>query len=324
MNRRMAAAGGWLALLMLVGAASGCAGAASKEKQPAEAQIALIAPQRSGALADSIRLGAEAAAKEYGSQLLYMDANVSDSGEEGQLKAAQRAIAQGASVLLLDPDSEQQLRLIAEEAGKAGASVVTLNDSYPVEGIASSISINNREAGRMAGEAMAELLHGRGIVSLLGSDSEAPGYEQRELGVVEALSGHKEITVHTGYSCGSSPDGCAEAARLLMEQADGVVALQEQGVLSTAQEAVKRGLSSRVKIVGFGSEVPQLELLQDGIIDILVVQSGFNAGYLGMQQAHELLEGGHVDRTVTLDTKVVNPDSMFWMDNQKLLFPFVK
>ncbi|MGU3473508.1 substrate-binding domain-containing protein [Paenibacillus sp. D51F] len=323
MNRRLAAAGGWLAMLMLTAAASGCAGAASKEK-PAEAQIALIAPQRSGALADSIRLGAEAAAKEYGSQLLYLDANVSDSGEEGQLKAAQRAIAQGASVLLLDPDSEQQLRLIAEEAGKAGASVVTLNDTYPVEGVASSISINNREAGRMAGEAMAELLHGNGIVSLLGSDSEAPGYEQRELGVVEALSGHKGITVHTGYSCGNSPDGCAEAARLLMEQADGVVALQEQGVLSTAQETVKRGLASRVKIVGFGSEVPQLELLQDGIIDILVVQSGFNAGYLGMQQAHELSGGGHVDRTVTLDTKVVNPDSMFWMDNQKLLFPFVK
>ncbi|WP_164763061.1 substrate-binding domain-containing protein [Paenibacillus humicus] len=323
MNRSLAAACGWLSLLLLAAAASGCAGAASKEK-PAEAQIALIAPQRSGALADSIRLGAEAAAKEYGSQLLYMDANVSDSGEEGQLKAAQRAIALGASVLLLDPDSEQQLRLIAAEAGKAGASVVTLNDTYPVEGVASSISINNREAGRMAGEAMAELLHGKGIVSLLGSDSAAPGYEQRELGVVEALGRHKEITVHTGYSCGSSPDGCAEAARLLMEQADGVVALQEQGVLSTAQETVKRGLSSRVKIVGFGSEVPQLELLQDGIIDILVVQSGFNAGYLGMQQAHELLEGGHADRTVTLDTKVVNPDSMFWMDNQKLLFPFVK
>ena len=240
MNRRLAAACGWLSLLLLAAAASGCAGAASKEK-PAEAQIALIAPQRSGALADSIRLGAEAAAKEYGSQLLYMDANVSDSGEEGQLKAAQRAIALGASVLLLDPDSEQQLRLIAAEAGKAGASVVTLNDTYPVEGVASSISINNREAGRMAGEAMAELLHGKGIVSLLGSDSAAPGYEQRELGVVEALGRHKEITVHTGYSCGSSPDGCAEAARLLMEQADGVVALQEQGVLSTAQETVKRG-----------------------------------------------------------------------------------
>ena len=60
------------------------------------------------------------------------------------------------------------------------------------------------------------------------------------------------------------------------------------------------------------------------MIDELIVQSGFNAGYLGMQQAHELLEGNDVESSIILDTKRVNSDSMFWMDNQKLLFPFVK
>ena len=142
--------------------------------------------------------------------------------------------------------------------------------------------------------------------------------------MLQELGSYSGITVRSGYSCGASPDGCAEAARQLMDEADGVVALQEQGVLSAAREAQKRGVQRRVKLVGFGSEASELELLQDGVIDELIVQSGFNAGYLGMQQAHELLVGNDVESSIILDTKRVNSDSMFWMDNQKLLFPFVK
>ncbi|MCM3749898.1 substrate-binding domain-containing protein [Paenibacillus pasadenensis] len=281
-------------------------------------RVALIAPQMDGALADSIRLGAEAAAKEFGCELIYIEDTA------GQHEAARKALNNGASVLMLDPDSFGQLESIVQMVNNSGGSVVTLNDAYPVKGVASTVTINNLDAGRLAGGAMAELLQGKGRVALLGSDLHAPGYVERAQGVLEELSRHPGITINAGYSCGSSPDGCAEAARQLMGEVDGIVAVQEQGVLSAANESVRQGKGSRIRIVGFGSETPQLEMLQDGIIDQLIVQSGFNAGYLGMKQAGAVLRGEEPEAKLTLATKAVTPDSMFWMDNQKLLFPFVK
>ncbi|QGG55454.1 substrate-binding domain-containing protein [Paenibacillus sp. B01] len=310
-------------LLLPLLAAAGCSGSAAPAAPPPPRLAALIAPQSDGALAGAIRLGAEAAAKEFGYRLDYVEKEAGRPGE-GQAEAASRALKEGAEALLLDPDGELQLAEVVKLAHAAGAAVITLSDAYPVDGVASAVTIDNREAGRQAGAAMAELLGGYGRVAVLGADSSAPGYEERHAGVLEELARHPAITVAKGYSCGSSSDGCSEAARQLMDEADGIVALQEQGVLSSARESLRRGASSEVKIVGFGSETEQLELLQDGVIDRLVVQSGFNAGYLGMRQADRLLRGEKPEARVALATKAVSPDSMFWMDNQKLLFPFVK
>ncbi|WP_176444775.1 substrate-binding domain-containing protein [Paenibacillus herberti] len=307
----------WAALAVLL--LQGCS---ERGQPPAEdgiiGRVALIAPQMDGALADSIRLGAEAAAKEFGCELIYIEEVT------GQQNAAEKALKEGASVLLLDPDSSGQLEAVVEMAQNNEAAVITLNDVYPVKGVASTVTINNLEAGRLAGSAMAELLRGKGKVALLGSDSRAPGYAERAQGVLEELGRQPGITVDDGYSCGTSPDGCAEAARQLINEVDGIIAVQEQGALSAADESLRRGEGSRIRIVGFGSETPQLELLQDGIIDRLIVQSGFNAGYLGMKQAGMVLRGEKPEVKLTLATKAVTPDSMFWMDNQKLLFPFVK
>ncbi|QJC51315.1 substrate-binding domain-containing protein [Paenibacillus albicereus] len=317
----------WLLAMPLLAvpllAAAGCAGSAEPSPPPSPRLAALIAPQTDGALAGAIRIGAEAAAKEFGYRLEYVDKTAGRPGA-GQVEAAGRALKAGAEALLLDPDSEQQLDEVVRLARAAGAAVITLSDAYPVGGVASAVTIDNREAGRQAGAAMAELLGGYGRVAVLGADSSALGYAERQEGVLEELARHPDITIAKGYSCGMSSDGCAEAARQLMDETDGIVALQEQGVLSSAKESLRRGASSEVKIVGFGSETEQLELLQDGVIDRLVVQSGFNAGYLGMRQADLLLRGEKPEARITLATKAVSPDSMFWMDNQKLLFPFVK
>jgi ribose transport system substrate-binding protein len=47
-------------------------------------------------------------------------------------------------------------------------------------------------------------------------------------------------------------------------------------------------------------------------------------GYLGIKHAVETLQGIDVPENVTIETKMIDINNMFWPENQRLLFPFVK
>ncbi|MFE6075108.1 sugar ABC transporter substrate-binding protein [Paenibacillus sp. NPDC057886] len=327
-------------------------------------RIALITPAGTGELAEAIRLGAEAAAKEAGAELITVEAFPSEGltyapsnpdftagqgkvkqehlqngtyplseREQAQVDAVSLALEQGATALLIDPLSEKALSDIIQKAQTKDVNgvvipVILLNDEFPVKGITSVISMDNVDAGRQAGQAMAVLLGGRGSVALLGPDPVNPVLINREQGVVESLAQYPDITVKTQSVC-STRDGCWQAAKQLLDQqqVDGLIALQEPASLGAADELNRRTSENRgnkVKIVGFGSEQQQLEQLQEGRIQHLIVQNGFSAGYLGVNQAVARLNNQQVQARVTLETKLVSTDNMFWMDNQKLLFPFVQ
>ncbi|MBR2566122.1 MAG: substrate-binding domain-containing protein [Paenibacillus sp.] len=348
-----------LACCLLFCSACGMAGA----DQPASPQrIALITPAGTGELAEAIRLGAEAAAKERGAQLITVEAYPVDSAsqrtssnadyaispprniaapaasrditrierEQAQVRAVALAMKQGATAVLVDPLSEDALNGIIREAEISRTDggivpVIVLNDEFPVKGITSVISMDNLEAGRQAGQAMAELLQGRGQIALVGPDPLNAGVMLREQGIRDALLNYPGIDVIPKAVC-NSRDACWQVVKQLLDQHElaGLIALQESASLGAADELHRRKDGTQIRIVGFGSEQQQLEQLQEGVFQRLIVQNGYSAGYLGVNQALAKLEREHVQARVTLETKVVSTDNMFWMDNQKLLFPFVQ
>lgn len=288
--------------------------------------ITLVAPVHAGEQGDAMRLGADAAAKEFGAELEYISFEPSEDAKE-QLNAAMEAVKLGASAILIDPADEGVLKELAAKASAKGAPVITLNNVQMDKGVMAAISIDNEAAGQQAGEAMAELLGGSGTVTILRSDRIDPDLEQREAGARAALAEYENIRVTDGAACGTLRSACWQAAMQLLdhEQVEGVVTLESPASLGLSDEVKRRGEEGKIKIVGFGSETAQLELLQEGIIHKLVVQNGFSTGYLGVQQAVEMLSGGgRLDKPALLETKVIDADNMFWMVNQKMLFPFVQ
>ncbi|WP_342572023.1 substrate-binding domain-containing protein [Paenibacillus sp. FSL R5-0749] len=340
---------------------SSACGLSSPDAAAVPSRIALITPAGTGELAEAIRLGAEAAAKESGVELITVEAYPSEGHvytpalldadrsqmkvkqakansqtlsrsvrEQAQVEAAALALKQGASALLVDPLSEKALSNIIQEAQTSNSDgtivpVIVLNDEFPVKGVTSIISMDNVEAGRQAGQAMAELLKGRGRVALLGPDPVNSGLIQREQGVMEVLVQYPDIQVEPKSIC-NTRDGCWQTAKQLLDQqdVDGFITLQEPASLGAADELNRRNSADKIRIVGFGSEQQQLEQLQEGVFDHLIVQNGYSAGYLGLNQAVARLNNQQVQSRVLLETKLVSTDNMFWMDNQKLLFPFVQ
>jgi ribose transport system substrate-binding protein len=311
-----------LSLVLLTSCSSG----ATKDENETELRhIALVAPIHAEEQGDAIRLGAEAAAKEYGMVLDYIPLESSDDEAE-QLQAALKVLEKGSSAILIDPASEAVLQKLGDQASAADIPVIALNDERMTAGVPSAIAINNEVAGRKAGEQLADLLEGRGVVAILRSDREDPDLMAREEGAKRVLSDIGGIEVADGAACGKREDACWQAAKQLLdrESVDGILALDIQASLGAAKEVIRRKVQGKIKIVTFGSDLEQLQLLQDGILHKLVVQNGFSTGYLGVEQAVKVLDGSKYDKPIVLETKVIDADNMFWMDNQKVLFPFVK
>lgn len=288
--------------------------------------------------------------------------------QSAQAAAVAHALELGATAIILNPKSdhglEQAIRGVAALTGQKGKTIPVISlDAQHVQGVTSSISMDHHAAGRQAGQAMGELLEGRGRVLLLGyqkTDHDAdpnvdqntyPGLSmdsyalaERERGVREILQQqYPQLQVETLPAC--QDEG---ACQLHMEQwlqvqyakldqqtsgnsqaqpsgHIGVIALDASVSIIAARSVAEYGSSGNdIPIVGFGSEHEQLEQLQEGIIRRLIVHNGFSAGYLGAQQAIAYLNGEQVQPQITLETRVVSTENMFWMDNQKLLFPFVQ
>jgi len=315
----------WMASGLVIVVLASCSSARTLAEEPvAPRRIALVAPVHAGEQGEAIRIGAEAAAKEFGFELEYVPFSAEDDAAE-QLTASLKVLDEGTSALLIDPADEETLRKVGAYGAERSIPVIALNDERMPRGIEGAIAIGNKEAGYKAGEALAELLGGTGTVALLKADRNDPSLEMREEGIREALKGYPSIEIREGSVCGNLRDACWVAAKAMLdgEKLDGAIAMHSVASLGLADEVRRRNQGADFKLVAYGSEREQLELLQGGIIQQLVVQNDFSTGYIGVEQVASLLAGDAVEKPTLLETRVVNADNMFWMNNQKLLFPFV-
>ncbi|MED4605491.1 substrate-binding domain-containing protein, partial [Paenibacillus validus] len=109
------------------------------------------------------------------------------------------------------------------------------------------------------------------------------------------------------------------------EPVDGIVALHAVSSIGVAEEIERLGLQGKVKVVTFDSTLEDIEYLQEGVIQATIIQNPFSMGYLGVKYAVDLLGGSKkVPARYDTGTTVIDQNNMFWSDNQKLLFPFVK
>ncbi len=170
-------------------------------------KIALISPVHARELGEAMRLGADAAAKEFGVELVYIGLKQQD-GAAQQRKAVEQALKNDVAAVLIDPADNEILEVIGELSAAKQAPVILLNDERTAKGVMAAISVDNLQAGRKAGEAMAGLLGGSGGVAVIGSELDDPDLAAREAGLREAIAGYPGIRVADRAVCGSSHDAC--------------------------------------------------------------------------------------------------------------------
>ncbi|MBS1678939.1 MAG: substrate-binding domain-containing protein [Actinobacteria bacterium] len=272
----------------------------------------------------AIQHGAEAAAKEEGIELsVQSPAKFDTSVQVSQLASV---LATKPEALILEPLDANALIAPVNQFKQAGIPTImvdtTVNDpSLPL----SVITSNNKTGGELAAEQLNELTGGKGQVLYLGYTPGASTTDQRQEGFDEKLKSYPGLEqVQPQYS----PDEPTEAASKVQAtlqanpELKGIFASDELVGIGAANALKAAGKVGQVKVVAFDGAPDEVEALENGTFNTLIVQKAYEMGQEAVRQAAAYLnEGKKPAKETNPDYIVVTKKNLNSPEVQKYLYP---
>lgn len=288
--------------------------------------VALIVRMKHGDFWRTVKMGAEVAAKEYDFNLNFYAPDYEDD-VQSQKELVAQAVKDGFDALVVAPSGDDMLQEAIRLTQTERLPIIALDSESELPAIQSYIGTDNYDSGKKACEKMVQLIGKKGQIVLLGSDAGTANAKRREQGVREGIAHDRQVELVDSQYVQSDKKRAGELTREMIRNhpdVRGIIALDAGTAIGAAEEIEKMGLMGKVKLVAIDSPPEVLEYLQEGVISATIIQKPFSMGYLGVKHAVEVSEGKQVPKRIDTGTKVIDRENMFWSENQKLLFPFVK
>lgn len=267
--------------------------------------------------------GAEAGAKEYGAELVIRAADAEDN-HQMQADILYQAVKEKPDIVILAPTSYTEVTEAARAVTEAGIPLI-LVDSMLDEKIAKCvIATDNVQAGKKMAEILVGILPENPVIGIVAHVQGASTALEREEGLKNGLLGFEDCIVGTVFSNSDYKQGYHVTCELLKEHPDiNVLAgLNEYSAVGAARAVKDMGLTDQICMVGFDSSLEEIQYLEAGIFEGIVVQKPFNMGYLSVETAVSILQGRKVPEYIDSGSQAVNRETMYSEENQKLLFLF--
>lgn len=267
--------------------------------------------------------GAQMAADEYGVELTIM-AGSSEENYGEQIEKIEEAIAMEPDVLLLSPISYTKVTEAAKKVKEAGIKLV-LVDSLLDEDIQDAlVCTDNFNAGEKMGQVLLDIMPEEPVIGLVFHVEGSSTAMEREAGFRSAIGEYEDCIVDRVFTDSNYEKGYQVTMEMLKKHPDInlVVGGNEYSAVGAARAIRDLGMDGQIQMIGFDSSIEELQMLESGLFQAIVVQKPFNMGYLGVEKAVELLEGKSFDKGVDSGCEVITRENMYDEENQKLLFPF--
>ncbi len=322
-------------VVVFVGCAALAAAACHRSgtAQSGSLTIAVVPKGTSHVFWQSIHAGAAKAAREFGVTIVWRGPLREDE-RESQISEVERFVTAGVSGLVLAPLDEVALAQPVADAKRNGIPVVVIDSGLKGTDYVSFVATDNRLAGRLAGDHLAALLHGKGRVVLLryaeGSDSTL----QREAGFLEAVKSHPELQVISDNQYGGADvEGAYKKSEAVLTgfkrgdgslDVDGIFTPNESTTLAMMRVLADNGWARKVRFIGFDASDTLLKGMRDGTIDAIVVQDPVKMGYLGVKTIVAHIHGENVEPRIDTGVTLVSREHMDDPSVQELLHPDLK
>lgn len=274
--------------------------------------IAVIPKATSHLFFVSIHAGVDRAAKEFGVDVIWNGPN-EETDHSRQIQIVESAIARGVDAIAISATDERALAAPVRRAIDAKIPVTIFDSGVNVEGYVSFIATDNYGAGCTAARSLAGLIGGKGQVGMVMHKPGGTSTMLREQGFEDTV--RKELS---GVTIAARQFGMSEPARSLAAAENilsahpdlaGIFASSEPSSLGTIQAIKARKLSGKIRLITFDTSRTHIEALQDGTIDIMLVQDPVRLGFDAVQSLVTKLRGGTPPSRVNLPArKVVRAD----------------
>lgn len=275
--------------------------------KPGPVIIAVI-PRTSGSLLwEPEHRGAQDAAEGIGAQI-YWNAPTREDDIAGQIALIEHVTAENYQGLVLTPNQSLALITPVRRALAHGLPIVIVSSPIPVPagGKLSYILNDEEEGGRIAARRVAQLLHGRGTIAILGINPDIAGIMVRDQSFEHSLAqNNPEIHIverHTGSFNVPHEQEVAEEALEAHPDLDAIITLMwssARGAMSTIDSNPKK---FKAKVISFD---PEDILFTSPSLDSVVVQNTREMGNLAVKLIHARLSGKSAPALITLEPILV-------------------
>jgi ribose transport system substrate-binding protein len=274
----------------------------------------------------AMRVGAEAAAREFNVSLNFT-APYDEMSIEGQIELVNEGVVRATDAIVIAAIDYNKLVEVTEKAYDSKIPVIITDSQVNTKKINSYIATDNYLAGRKAGEKLLELTGGGSNIAIINFIKGAKNAEQREEGVLKAISDSDGSKVVAKEYSSSNEQLAYETTKKLIKnhkELNGIAALNDTTAEGVAQAIEELGLSGKIKLVAFDSSSEEIEYIERGIIQATVIQKPFNMGYLSVKYAAMAARGQKIPENIDTGSILIDKQSMYLPENQKFVFPFIR
>ena len=275
----------------------------------------------------TVHAGALKAGDEFGLEILW-NAPQMEIDSSRQIAIVENLITLQVSGIVLAPVDEEALVTVVERASDSGIPVSIFDSAIKTDKIISFVVTDNYLGGVMAADRMGEILDGKGQVGVIGFMPGSASTMKREAGFVETIAKKfPEIeVVGVKFNMADRAKALAEAENLLtaFPNLAGFFADNESSLDGTVLAVKQRGLTGKVKIVGFDASDTLVAEMNDGVIDSIVVQDPFKMGYESTKQLVTFLEGGQPVAHIDSGAYLITPENIETPEMQAVVFPDIE
>jgi len=301
------------------------AGASSKIFSQEKLKIAVIPKGNLAIFWKSIHAGVRLGATALGDVEVIWKAPAEDNLAQ-QISIVEQCINEGVSGIVLAPLDKDALAEPVAKASRKKIPVLIFDSA--IKGTAGKdfigiAGIDNKKAGYIAGEHLANLLGGKGKIVMLRVKAGQANISNRETGFLEAIAKYKDINIieKNKYVSGSEEESTIESMKIAdkIREANGIFCSYEQSTMGMLIALRKLNLAGKIKFVGFDSPTPAVEALKKGEVNALVTQDPARMGFQSVKAMVDHIRGKKIPTVIDVPVQLVTPENLNDPDIQKLL-----
>ncbi len=274
----------------------------------------------------TVEAGARQAAKELDVEMSFIGPE-KESEIGKQVSMVENELIKHPTALMLAALDQNALRPISERIVNSGIPLVTF-DSNIAGGIETSfVATDNIQVGVLAAKEMIRLIGENGIIGVIAHNAGTSTAIQRTKGFINEMKKYPGIKLlSTKYSDGDKIKAINITQDIVTANPDikGIYGTNEGAVVGIGRAISEMGKNDSIVVIGVDSSTEEINLLNEGAVDGMVVQSPFNMGYLALKAAIKAAHGEKVEKRIDTGAVLVTRENLNDEKIQKVLFPFGK
>ncbi|MEI7030279.1 substrate-binding domain-containing protein [Streptomyces pratensis] len=253
--------------------------------------------------------GAQAEAEKAGIELTVTDAQNDASQQANQLM---NFTSSQVSSIIVNPVDSDAVGPGVRSANKADIPVVAADRGVNEADTATLVASDNVAGGKLAAEALADKLGGRGSIVVLQGTAGTSASRERGAGFAEGLKAYPDIKVVAKQPADFDRTKGLDVMTNLAQSHPGITGVfaENDEMALGAAKALGGKAGKSVSVVGFDGTPDGLEAVEAGTLYASVAQQPGELGKIAVRNAVKAAQGEQVRSTVKVPVKVVTRENV--------------